>query len=181
MFCVGQCRAGVRDEEHLVIHHYRIPRRGFAADMRQSSGNDERVDPTFLQAGVQIRGAWNESAEAALDEDQILLSHVQLRLERVAGIARRECLDHAVAMFGSTEMLKKDRPGADCLRIYRMLQVDHNPTCGAQGSADAVDIGDNCASHRHFSNLAVAHETVLQIDDDVRGLVVSQFEFDYSL
>ena len=67
-------------------------------------------------------------------------------------------------------MLKKDRPGADRLRIRRVLGIDHSATRGAQGGADAIDIGNDCAGHRHFRNLAVVHEAVLQIDDDVRGL-----------
>jgi hypothetical protein len=57
--------------------------------------------------------------KATLHEDQILLRHVQLRPERVAEIVGRECFDRARAMFGRpAEMFKKDRPGADRLRIH---------------------------------------------------------------
>src|SRR5450755_2380249 len=47
-------------------------------------------------------------------------------------------------------------------------------TCGSKGGADAIDVGDDRAGHRRFRNLAVVHEAVLQIDDDVRGLVRDQ-------
>ena len=78
-------------------------------------------------------------------------------------------------MFGRpAEMFKKDRPGADRLRIHRVLRIDDNPTRGAQGGADAVDIGNDCAGGRYFRNLALAHEAVLQVYDDVRGLARAQ-------
>ena len=67
-------------------------------------------------------------------------------------------------------MLKEDRPGADRLRIRRVLRIDHSPARGAKGGADAIDIGNDGAGHRRFRNLAGGHEAVLQIDDDVRGL-----------
>jgi hypothetical protein len=74
MLRVGQCGAGIRDKEYLVIHHHRIPRCGFAADLRKGTRNDERIDATFLQAGMEIRRTVHEGAEAALDQDQILLT-----------------------------------------------------------------------------------------------------------
>ncbi|GLS39917.1 hypothetical protein GCM10010869_55140 [Mesorhizobium tianshanense] len=40
----------------------------------------------------------------------------------------------------------------------------------AQRGADAIDIGYDRAGHRRLCHLAVVHETVLQIDDDVRSL-----------
>src|SRR5882724_11354361 len=142
MFPVGQRRAGVRNKEHLVIHHHRIPRRGFAADLRQGAGNDQRIDATFLQTGMQIRGTWNESTEATLHEDQILLRHVQLRPERVAGIAGRERFDCARAMFGRpAEMFKKDRPGADRLRIHRVLRIDDNPPAARRAALMRLTLG----------------------------------------
>ena len=140
----------------------------FAADLRHGAGNDERVDTPFLQASMQIRRARHEGTEAPLDDDHILLGHIQFRPERVAGVAGRECLDKASTTFRSAEMLKKDRPSADRLRIQRVLRIDHDSACGAQRGADAIDIGYDCAGHRHFGHLAVVHEAVLQIDDDVR-------------
>ena len=71
-------------------------------------------------------------------------------------------------------MLKIDRPGADRLFIYRVLQIDHNPTCLTQGGTDAVDIGNDRAGHRHFRHLSVAHEAVLQINNDVCSLTRTQ-------
>jgi hypothetical protein len=168
MLRVRRCRASIGDKEHLVVHHHRIPCRRFTADLRHGAGNDERVDPSLLQAGVQIRGAQDESAEAALEDDHILLGHVQLRPERVPRITRRECLDKASTTFRREEMLKKDRPSADRLGICRVLRIDHSPTCGAKGGADAIDIGNDHAGHRHFRHLTLVHEAVLQIDDDVR-------------
>jgi hypothetical protein len=71
-------------------------------------------------------------------------------------------------------MLKVNRPCADRFCIRRVLRVDHRPACGAKGGADTIDIGDDGAGHRCFRNLAVVHEAVLQIDDDVRGLARAQ-------
>ena len=127
---------------------------------------------------MQIRRARHESAEAALEDDQVLPGHVQFRPERVPGAAGRECLDEAGTTFRCEEMLKINRPGADRLRIRRVLRIDHSPACGAKGGADAVDIGNDCTGHRHFRNLAGGHEAVLQIDDDVRGLArVQRIEY----
>ena len=71
-------------------------------------------------------------------------------------------------------MLEEDRPCADRFRIRRVLGIHHSPTCGAKGSADAINIGNDRPGHRHFHHLSVVHETVLQIDDDVRGLLRTQ-------
>jgi len=37
-----------------------------------------------------------------------------------------------------------------------------------------LTLGDDGAGHRCFRNLALVHEAVLQIDDDVRGLARAQ-------
>ena len=68
-------------------------------------------------------------------------------------------------------MIKIDRPSADRLGIRRVLSIDHSPTCGAKRGADAIDIGNDHARHRHFHHLTGAHESVLQINDDMRCAV----------
>jgi hypothetical protein len=131
MFGIGLGRTGIGDEEYFVVHHHRVPRRGFAADLRHGARNDERVDSPFLQARVQIRRARHEGTEAPLDEDHILLGHIQFRPERVTGATGCECLDKASTTFRREEMLKKDRLGADRLSIRRVLHVDHDPARSA--------------------------------------------------
>src|SRR5262249_18547902 len=174
MFRVCHCRASIGDKKHLVVHHHRIPRGSLAADLRHGAGDDERVDPSFLQAGMQIRGARHESAITSLEDDHVLFGHVQFRPERVPGVAGCERLDKPCTTFRDEEMLEEDRPCADRLSICRVLSKGYNSACGPQGAADTVDIGYDCAGHWYFRHLTVVHEAVLQIDDDVRRVARAQ-------
>src|SRR4051812_4153539 len=98
------------------------------------------------------------------------MSDVQFGPKGMPLAASGECLDITRTTFTSAEVLKEDRPRADRLVIHCMLRKDHRSACSANSGADAVDIGNNSAGHRHFHHLPLAHEAVLQIDDDMRSL-----------
>jgi len=138
MFSIGWGGARIGDEEYFVVHHHRVPSRGVAADLRHGARNDERVDTPFLQPSVQIRRARHKSTEAPLDEDHILLGHIQFRPERVTGVAWRECLDEASTTFRCEEMLKVNGPSADRIGICCVLRKDYKSVCGPQRGADTI-------------------------------------------
>ena len=50
-----------------------------------------------------------------------------------------------------------------------VLDVDDEPARGAQCGADAIDVGHDVARGRNLGGLSLGHESVLQIDHDMRG------------
>ena len=46
-------RRSVRDEDHLIIHHHRIPGGRLAAYVRRRTGDDNRINAALLQNAVQ--------------------------------------------------------------------------------------------------------------------------------
>ena len=130
--------------------------------LRTGAGNDECVYPSFLHAGMQIRGARQASAKAALKNDHILLGNHQLRLERIPGLP--VSISSARRLSAPQKCSKK----TDHLRMASssaVLCIHYDSTRGTRGRADAVDIGDDRTGPRDLSG---CHQAVLQIDDDMR-------------
>ncbi len=159
----------VGDEDHLVVHHHGIAGGRLAAHVGGCAGDDDRIDVTLLQDTVEFGRARNQRAEAILFHSNVARKHLESRPQRVTVATLRKRHIHGVAALLTGHMVEPVGPSLFCGRVDRVLDIDDEPAGSPHGGAYAVDIGDDLAGRRNFRRLTGRHESVLQVNHDVRG------------
>src|SRR5262249_9524731 len=118
---------------------------------------------------MQIGGARHECTEASFVDDEILPLHVKLRPQLEAMAAAAKGFIQRLAALGRRKVGEPSRPLGDCCVVYQVSDENIVATRRADRGADPVDVWHDLPRLGNLNSGAWLHESVLEVDDDVRG------------
>src|SRR5262249_54626098 len=118
---------------------------------------------------MQIGGAGHECTEASFVDDEILPLYLKLRPQLEAMAAAAKGFIQRLAALGRRKVGKPSRPLGDCCVVYQVPDENVEAARRADRRADPVDVCHDLPRLANLDSGAWLHESVLEVDDDVRG------------
>jgi len=165
---IAEGGVAVADHDRLEIHHHRVARRGFAADVGDGADDQHRIVALCTQTLGDVGRFRQEGAEAEFLDDLVFRFHLQIRIDVMARRAILEGFD-ALRLHRRLAHGEPVRPAFQIAFVDSVLDPEYLAAGLAERRRQLIDFRNRADRRRHghrrvFGN----HETVLQIDDDER-------------